>query len=63
MAKLKAYDYKCDECGFEKEMYTLYQSRDVLWSCPIDRCDGEMRRILSATPGFVIGRADGKDNR
>ena len=60
---LKVYDYKCTDCELEEQRYTFYKDRDIPFSCPERGCDGEMLRIPSATRGFVIGRADGKDKR
>jgi putative FmdB family regulatory protein len=48
------YDYKCDKCGNEEELFKPIDTPTVL-DCP--KCGGKMKRQFSrpAPPRFAIG--------
>jgi putative FmdB family regulatory protein len=47
------YDYQCKKCGHEFEVFQR-MSADRLTDCPLEECDGEVKRLLGTGAGIIF---------
>ncbi|MDA7920423.1 zinc ribbon domain-containing protein [Verrucomicrobiales bacterium] len=47
------YDYQCKKCGHEFEAFQR-MSADRLTDCPLEECDGEVKRLLGTGAGIIF---------
>src|SRR5690606_21514377 len=47
------YDYKCQKCGHQFEIFQSMKD-DRLTDCPLDECDGEVKRLLGTGAGIIF---------
>lgn len=47
------YDYVCETCGHGFEVFQR-MSDDKLTDCPLDECDGKVRRLLGTGAGLIF---------
>ena len=48
------YDYKCKLCGAHEIIAHGFDS-DKQHDCPMENCNGVMRKVISATPAHFKG--------
>jgi putative FmdB family regulatory protein len=56
------YDYECKKCGdvFELEFKIADRKIPTEESCRLSTCDGEVRQMISAPPGFAYDNIGAK---
>ncbi|MBK1834549.1 FmdB family zinc ribbon protein [Roseibacillus ishigakijimensis] len=47
------YDYRCQTCGHTFEVFQK-MSDDKLTDCPLDECDGAVKRLLGTGGGIIF---------
>jgi len=47
------YDYKCEKCGYQFEVFQSMND-DRLTDCPLDECDGSVKRLLGTGAGIIF---------
>ncbi|MEC5128206.1 FmdB family zinc ribbon protein [Verrucomicrobiales bacterium BCK34] len=47
------YDYQCKKCGHEFEVFQR-MTAERLTDCPLDECDGEVKRLLGTGAGIIF---------
>lgn len=47
------YDYQCKTCGHEFEVFQSMKD-DRLTDCPLDDCEGEVKRLLGTGAGIIF---------
>lgn len=47
------YDYRCQQCGHEFEVFQK-MSDDKLTDCPLEECDGQVKRLLGTGAGLIF---------
>lgn len=47
------YDYRCEECGHVFEVFQK-MSDAKLESCPEDKCEGKVKRLLGSGSGVIF---------
>lgn len=47
------YDYQCKKCEHEFEVFQR-MSADRLTDCPLEDCDGEVKRLLGTGAGIIF---------
>ena len=47
------YDYKCETCGHQFEVFQSMND-DKLTDCPLDDCDGSVKRLLGTGGGIIF---------
>lgn len=47
------YDYKCENCGHQFEVFQSMKD-DRLTDCPLDDCDGGVKRLLGTGAGIIF---------
>ncbi len=47
------YDYQCKKCGHEFEVFQR-MTAERLTDCPLDACDGEVKRLLGTGAGIIF---------
>ncbi|MEM1441424.1 MAG: FmdB family zinc ribbon protein, partial [Verrucomicrobiota bacterium] len=47
------YDYVCKKCGHEFEFFQSMKD-DRLTDCPLEECDGEVKRLLGTGAGIIF---------
>lgn len=50
---MPTYDYVCRKCGHEFEFFQSMKD-DRLTDCPLDDCDGEVKRLLGTGAGIIF---------
>lgn len=50
---MPTYDYRCEECGHEFEVFQS-MSAPKLEDCPADDCDGRVKRLLGTGAGLIF---------
>lgn len=50
---MPTYDYVCEKCGHEFECFQR-MSDPKLVDCPLDDCDGKVRRLLGTGAGIIF---------
>ena len=50
---MPTYDYECKQCG---HLFEVFQSMndDRLTDCPLDECEGEVKRLLGTGAGIIF---------
>ena len=54
---MRTYDYKCTECGRQREHWRAEKSRNVPFPCTRGNCDGYMRRVYTPVTSMIEGMA------
>ena len=47
------YDYKCETCGHQFEVFQSMND-DKLTDCPLEECDGSVKRLLGTGGGIIF---------
>lgn len=55
------YEYRCPDCGDEKDSLRPVSERDNRTVCPADGCGADMKRIVSKTSFSLQGGGWFKD--
>lgn len=56
------YDYKCEECGHEFELFLTYKNADKQVFCPAPDCaSGKVEKTVSKSNFFLSGNGWAKD--
>lgn len=50
---MPTYDYECKKCGHRFEVFQSMKD-DRLTDCPLDECDGEVKRLLGTGAGIIF---------
>lgn len=50
---MPTYDYKCQKCNHQFEVFQSMKD-DRLTDCPLDDCDGEVKRLLGTGAGIIF---------
>lgn len=50
---MPTYDYKCEKCGHQFEAFQSMKD-DRLEVCPLDDCDGGVKRLLGTGAGIIF---------
>ena len=50
---MPTYDYKCEKCGHQFEAFQSMKD-DRLEDCPLDDCDGGVKRLLGTGAGIIF---------
>lgn len=50
---MPTYDYKCQKCGHQFEVVQSMKD-DRLTDCPIEACDGQLKRLLGTGAGIIF---------
>ncbi|MAS91973.1 MAG: FmdB family transcriptional regulator [Verrucomicrobiales bacterium] len=50
---MPTYDYKCQKCGHQFEVFQSMKD-DRLTDCPLEECDGEVKRLLGTGAGIIF---------
>ena len=50
---MPTYDYRCESCGHEFEVFQSMKD-DRLTDCPLDDCDGHVKRLLGTGAGIIF---------
>lgn len=50
---MPTYDYVCKECGHAFEFFQSMND-DRLTDCPLEECDGEVKRLLGTGAGIIF---------
>ena len=50
---MPTYDYRCQKCGHQFEIFQSMKD-DRLTDCPQDDCDGEVKRLLGTGAGIIF---------
>ena len=50
---MPTYDYKCEKCGHQFEVFQSMKD-DRLTDCPLDECDGGVKRLLGTGAGIIF---------
>jgi putative FmdB family regulatory protein len=50
---MPTYDYKCLKCNHQFEVFQSMKD-DRLTDCPLDDCDGEVKRLLGTGAGIIF---------
>lgn len=50
---MPTYDYKCEKCDHQFE-YFQSMNDERLTDCPLDECDGKVKRLLGTGAGIIF---------
>ena len=50
---MPTYDYQCQKCGHRFEVFQSMKD-DRLTDCPIETCDGNVKRLLGTGAGIIF---------
>ena len=50
---MPTYDYQCEKCGHHFEFFQSMKDAK-LEDCPLDECDGKVKRLLGTGAGLIF---------